>query len=152
MLKNINTFLNSSVVNFPDEVFEKKNIDLAFDELDKILDSVAMDDWKLSLTYFFIHTDHTGVAKRQRTNTSDRFYEFTLLMPIPCIDDVPYGLRKNRFPKNHHENLLRDSYICGELNFSAYHSLSELFFESAKICQSILIKKGLRTNGRVVKL
>ena len=144
MLKNINTFLNSSVVNFPDEAFEKKNIDLAFDELDKILDSVSMDDWKVSLTYFFIHSDHTGVAKRQRTNTSDRFYEFTLLMP--------YGLRKNRFPKNHHENLLRDSYICGELNFSAYHSLSELFFESAKICQSILIKKGLRTNGRVVKL
>ena len=98
MLKNINTFLNSSVVNFPDEAFEKKNIDLAFDELDKILDSVAMDEWKLSLTYFFIHADHTGVAKRQRTNTSDRFYEFTLLMPIPCIDDVPYGLRKNRFP------------------------------------------------------
>ena len=83
MLNNIKTQINSYVVNFPEDRFEKKSLDGELIDFDNCLNGLMPMGWKLDITYFFINTDHAGITKKQQTINSDKQYRTTFLLPIP---------------------------------------------------------------------
>jgi hypothetical protein len=152
MLTNIKTYTTSYVIDLPDERFPRAETDELFNDLDAKMNNLPLRDWKLAITYFFVNTDHTGVTKKQRTVATDKEYSYTILMPVPEVKLVEYGLQKKSFQKYHDDKLLYDAYFYEMVDFKKYKSLKDLFIDCAKQSIDILVNKGIRINGKLTKL
>ena len=151
MLNNIKTQINSYVVNFPEDRFEKKSLDGELIDFDNCLNGLMPMGWKLDITYFFINTEQPGITKKQQTINSDKQYRTTFLLPIPSLSEVSYGLERGRFPNHAKPSLLYDSYLYKNIDFQKYLSMMDMLLASMSVCIRLLMEKGIKIDGKIHK-
>ena len=150
MLKNIKTTTSSDVIYFSDISFRESVFDQALMSLDEALDGVIEEGWKLSIKYFFINYEKTGITKRQQTIPADREVRFAFLMPVPGLKQSTYGLSEKLFPKIDKSKVLESAYALEVVNFAEFTSLNELFFSCVEKNVKLLRKKGVKLGNSVV--
>ena len=150
MLKNIKTTTSSDVIYFPDISFRESVFDQALMSLDEALDGVIEEGWKLSIKYFSINYEKTGITKRQQTIPADREIRFAFLMPVPGLKQSAYGLSEKLFPKIDKSKVLESAYSLEFVNFTEFTSLNELFFSCVEKNVKLLRQKGVKLGSAVV--
>ena len=150
MLKNIKTTTSSDVIYFPDISFRESVFDQALMSLDEALDGVIEEGWKLSIKYFFINYEKTGITKRQQTIPADREFRFAFLMPVPGLKQSAYGLSEKLFPKIDKSKVLESAYALEVVNFTEFTSLNELFFSCVEKNVKLLRQKGVKLGNALV--
>ena len=150
MLKNIKTTTSSDVIYFPDISFRESVFDQALMSLDEALDGVIEEGWKLSIKYFFINYEKTGITKRQQTIPADREFRFAFLMPVPGLKQSAYGLSEKLFPKIDKSKVLESAYALEVVNFAEFTSLNELFFSCVEKNVKLLRQKGVKLGNALV--
>ena len=148
MLKNIKTTTSSDVIYFPDISFRESVFDQALMSLDEALDGVIEEGWKLSIKYFFINYEKTGITKRQQTIPADREFRFAFLMPVHGLKQSAYGLSEKLFPKIDKSKVLESAYMG--VNFAGFTLLNELFFSCVEKNVKLLRQKGVKLGNAVV--
>ena len=150
MLKNIKTTTSSDVIYFSDISFRESVFDQALMSLDEALDGVIEEGWKLSIKYFFINYEKTGITKRQQTIPADREFRFAFLMPVPGLKQSAYGLSEKLFPKIDKSKVLESAYSLEFVNFTEFTSLNELFFSCVEKNVKLLRQKGVKLGNALV--
>jgi hypothetical protein len=88
---------SSNIIDFPDIDYGNAEID---EHIRKISDGMSPDllpDWTLIIRFVFGHGDWVGVVKRGIPYPATKEKDISIVIPVPTLDQAPYGLSKTRF-------------------------------------------------------
>ncbi|MGL4234039.1 MAG: Imm9 family immunity protein [Casimicrobium sp.] len=140
----------SSIFQFPDTDYGQKKIDEYIEStvLGR-LDLTMVPEWTLTFCFHFCKSDWIGVFKRGVTYASTKEKEVTVAIPIPTVDQAPYGLDKKRFAMR--PPLDATKFWTLPVEYSKYESLQEFILESAKRGIDEAFKQGVAVSGKKIK-
>lgn len=113
---------------------------------------IDLEGWRLLMGVTIRNTDAIGIFKRARRFPSDKEFEVSISIPVPCIEVVEYGLPDHAvyglgffLPVN------EAKFHVINPQFTDYAGLQEYIVGSAEHAIDTAFEFGFKCNGKVIR-
>ncbi|MEN5390260.1 MULTISPECIES: Imm9 family immunity protein [Stenotrophomonas maltophilia group] len=113
---------------------------------------IDLEGWRLLMGVTICNTDAIGIFKRARRFPSDKEFEVSISIPVPCIEVVEYGLPDHAMYGLgffHPVNEAKSHVINPQ--FADYAGLQEYIVGSAERAIDTAFEFGFKCNGKVIR-
>ncbi|NIE74868.1 hypothetical protein F3J45_10530 [Pantoea sp. Ap-967] len=116
----------------------------------KWIDNEKLDGWTILVSATIRHTDGVGIFKRTKRFPSDKEFEISIAIPVPSLDDAPYGLDPES--SGFYRPLDIGKFHVIRPHYELYSSLREYITKSIELSINTAFKHGLTCNGHIIRL
>jgi hypothetical protein len=120
--------------------------------IEKILFKLNLNDlkdWRILLSIVYTATQSVGVLKSARRYPSDTEIESSIIIPIPSIKEVKYGLPEEKLERVF--TMIDGKWHLLETDFSKFNNLNDYIYDAAIRGIDETFKQGITVNGKKIK-
>jgi len=148
----------SMVINFLNIDFDSNQIsEILKKEVDNILRNFSTDnleDWTLDFMASYTNGMQPLVSKnRLGSFTSDKIKQITIVIPVPIIDTVSWGVNSNQhiFKIDHFDKLIKN-FNTLDVNYSDFNNRTDYILECLRMGIKVSFSQGFTVNKGKFKL
>jgi Immunity protein 9 len=120
--------------------------------IEKILSKLNLEDlndWRILLNVIYTATQSVGVFKSTRRYPSDTEIESSIIIPIPSVNEVKYGLPETKLERVF--TMLTGKWHLLQTDFTKFENLENYIYDAVVRGIDETFKQGITVNGKKIK-
>lgn len=148
----------STLLDFLDVGFSSNQIsDLIKEELDAILSTLKLDhdldDWTLVIRASYTNARQPLVSKNKLgAFTSDRIKEITIIIPIPTLEFISWGVHANQhiFGASHFDKLVKN-FNPIDLDYKQFENRTDYILDCMRMGINLSFENGFTVRNKKIR-